>query len=625
MSPGRGIALAALCVVGCLGLPGPAGGAVHRLTEGLFLLSDSARPPPDDAPWEPVVLPDSWVESRPGVRGTGWYRFELPPLTDVDGLAGIYLPRLDMNAAVWLDGELVAQCGSFEAPMARCWNRPMYVPLGRLERRPRILEVRLATGLTDGGLGPVLVGPQRVLLPRYDRAWFLRVAVVRHFSGMAVLVAVLMLVFWVGSRDPVYGYFALLLLLWGVASLDHHVRDAPVSHAVWEWTSDSAIDWMAVVGVLVTHRLARLRRPRLERALVAVVALGCATAALVPAAHLHDVLRVTHVGAIGLGIYAAWVLLQGPREHPWARRVAVVATLGAVGVGAHDYFEAVGVLGMDTPRLLALIAPLLTFAFASLLGIRFVNQLERTRLLNRELEGRVQEKHEELLANFERVRQLERERAVTAERQRIMREVHDGMGAQLVSALAMVEGGQSSNAEISDVLRSSIDDMRLVVESLDPDVDDLAMLLGMIRGRIEPRLRRRGLRFDWRVTDLPRVERFGPPQFLNVLRIFQEAVTNTVKHARASVVTVTTGVWPEEGEPRGVLLELCDDGVGLPPDVPAGRGLRNMVRRAWDVGADLRIEKTGQGTRVVLFIPFDPRDLAAGPGEDVEGAERKMG
>jgi len=612
VSPGRAIAVAVVCALGLACAPGASGpgpsdgGKVLRLDEGRFLRSDSERPPPAGAAgWEPVVLPDRWAQSRPGERGTGWYRFEIPELPQTS-LLGLYLPRLDMNVSVWMDGELLGQCGRFAEPMARCWNRPFYVPLGRLERRPRTLAVRLDTGLTHGGLAPLLLGPHETLLPRYLRDRFLRLGVVRHFSGMAVLVAALMLVFWAGSRDSVYGYFALLITLWGGSALDSHVRDVPVSHAVWEWATHACVDWMAVVGVLVSHRLARLERPRVERAVIAAMALATAISALVPPERLHDVVGAVHGFAIGLGLYAGWVMFRGARDNARGRNIAVVAITGAVAIGLHDLLILNGFLPMDQPRLMVLVAPLLTFSFAILLGFRFVQQLERTRNLNLDLEESVREKEEELIANFRRVRELERERAVASERARIMREVHDGMGAQLVSALAMVESGESSETEVSDALRSSIDDMRLVVDSLDPDVDDLPMLLGMIRGRSETRLRRRGLRFDWRVTDLPRIDRFGPPQYLNVLRIFQEALTNVLKHAGARVVSVTTGLWQPGGVAAGVFVELRDDGCGIDPDATSGRGLRNMVRRAWDVGGELRIEDAEPGTRVTLVIPFEP-------------------
>jgi hypothetical protein len=105
-----------------------------RLVEGRFLLHDSERPPPDTHPgWTDVQLPDRWDRSRPGQRGIGWYRFEVPPPEDPNTPLALYLPHFNMNAAIWLNGEfaaarVAAARGSASAESAR-WGR-------RWESRP---------------------------------------------------------------------------------------------------------------------------------------------------------------------------------------------------------------------------------------------------------------------------------------------------------------------------------------------------------------------------------------------------------------------------------------------------------------------------------------------------------
>jgi signal transduction histidine kinase len=82
---------------------------------------------------------------------------------------------------------------------------------------------------------------------------------------------------------------------------------------------------------------------------------------------------------------------------------------------------------------------LLTMGWALL--ARLVDSHVETLVLNRELEDRVEEKHRELERNYARLAALERDRAVAEERARLMRDVHDGVGGQLVSTLALVEAG----------------------------------------------------------------------------------------------------------------------------------------------------------------------------------------
>src|SRR5690606_34827795 len=94
-----------------------------------------------------------------------------------------------------------------------------------------------------------------------------------------------------------------------------------------------------------------------------------------------------------------------------------------------------------------------------------------------------------------------------------------------------------------------------------------------------------------------------------VLRIFQEAVVNALRHAQARVFTVRTG---EERDATGawVFVEIADDGKGFAAGAPeealragGGRGLGNMRRRAEAIGAQLSLTSGPGGTTVRLRLP----------------------
>jgi signal transduction histidine kinase len=172
----------------------------------------------------------------------------------------------------------------------------------------------------------------------------------------------------------------------------------------------------------------------------------------------------------------------------------------------------------------------------------------------------------------------------------------------------MVEKGRARRSEIAASLRSSIDDMRMVIQSLDPNVDDLNVLLGVFRSRNEPRLRAHGLRPCWEIEDLPTFGRLGRTEYLHILRILQEAVTNVARHAKAKTIRVRAGVGEDEEGRAGVLIEVMDDGIGIGSESSMGRGRVNMERRARMIGGELRIDSTSEGTRVELWIPENPAD-----------------
>ncbi len=590
----------------------PGNESVESLVRGSFLLSDHARPPPDAAAgWEPVSLPDWWDRSRPGARGNAWYRFELPAVDPSGERWGILVPHLNMNAAAFVNGELVGSGGRFEEPVAHRWNHPLYFPFSPQLLRPEgnVLHLRLFGYGSHSGVGEVLVGPDRMLAGRHASERFWRVDLSRFLTTLTALVSFITAALWLGSRESVYGYFSLATLLWSINSLNYHVVSTPVPYSIWEWSVHVSLDGFAVCLVFFAHRFLDLRRPRVERA---VLAYGVAVAAAAALAAWHGsptrfdaVVNVSHAVAIGLGAYCPLLLFtrrgQLSRFEIWAY---ALTGLAAVSVSLPEFAIQLGLLPPGSPRPFLLAAPIVIFGLGTILGVRFLEAFGRARNLNVELERSIAEKRAELEANFERVRKLEEAHLIAEERARIMREVHDGLGGQLVSTLALVEGGDASPAEVAEALRASLADMRLVVDSLDPALHELPTLLGVFRSRVEPGLRRSGLRFQWKVTDLPPLPHFGPEDFLQILRIVQEAVTNVVKHAKARVITIATGLREEDGRP-GIAVEIRDDGVGLVAERTGGHGLRNMRERAGRIGARRQVSGDSGGTALVLWLPLE--------------------
>lgn len=233
---------------------------------------------------------------------------------------------------------------------------------------------------------------------------------------------------------------------------------------------------------------------------------------------------------------------------------------------------------------------------------RVSRALAESQRLNATLEERVREKQRELERQFDTLQRLTREAAVAEERRRLMADMHDGIGASLISTLSLVECGEASGEQVAAALRECIDDLRLAIDSLEPADGDLAPVLGGLRYRLEPRLKAHGIALDWQVQELPRLACLTPPNVLNVLRILQEAFTNVLKHARAKRIRVATAV--DSGR---VAIEVSDDGRGF-DGTPSehGHGLDNMRKRATAIGGDLRIAQSAAGTTLSLSLPIAP-------------------
>ncbi len=223
--------------------------------------------------------------------------------------------------------------------------------------------------------------------------------------------------------------------------------------------------------------------------------------------------------------------------------------------------------------------------------------------LNAELERRIAQKSEEIKATFARVEEAKHEWALTSERQRILADMHDGVGASLVGLLRHVQSGRADRASIEQRVQEALQEMRLAVDALQPREGDLAAVLGNLRFRLDDMIRSSGVTLAWEVEELPEVEELTPSAVFCVQRILLEAITNALKHARAQRLRVTARTCGED-----VKICIGDDGSGFDLSChAAGLGLANMRARAQRIGARITIQSNpDSGTEVTVHYPRAP-------------------
>jgi signal transduction histidine kinase len=599
----------ALALAGCA--PGtPPDGPSSEVTEvhaAQLRLGDAEEPPSVRlAGWSWVGLPDRWGLARRREATRGWYRVVLDLPSTPSDLWAVYLPHVSMNAAVYVNGSLVGSGGRFREPLARIAQRPLFfrLPPGLLHAGRNVIHVRVAVSpRAPGGLAPFAIGPSTLLRPGYERRFLLQVTLVQwSWVLLCAAAALLLAVHLRRPRPSTYGWLAGAAGSLSLFTAGEWVVEPPVSSGPWEWATAVGALGFAVCCVIALHRVFGRRPRRIEGLLLGQLSLGALLLAVVPPLAFGPVALVWRLIAFGIGAYFL-ALIYRARPRTVRNRWILIPAAAATALGVHDFAGLVGLRALPGPELFPLVPVLFIIPLSWLMIVRFVEALSEAEALNRELETRVAAKGLELERNHARLRDLERRSVLAAERERLMRDVHDGIGSQLVAALALAEASGPSQ-RIGATLRDALDDLRLVIDSLDPVEGDLPAVLGMLRSRLESRLEREGVRLEWEVGELPPLPRLGPPGALHALRIVQEAITNALRHARAHTIRVRTG---EEKGPKGVpgvFVEVADDGVGMGPRGAAGgRGLGNMAHRAAELGGRLEVVSGGRGTCVRLWIP----------------------
>jgi PAS domain S-box-containing protein len=199
-----------------------------------------------------------------------------------------------------------------------------------------------------------------------------------------------------------------------------------------------------------------------------------------------------------------------------------------------------------------------------------------------------------------------RERLVSAreeERKRLRRDLHDGVGPQLAALTLKLETARNLlsydpqasalMAELSEHARATVSDVRRSVHALRPPALDELGLIGALR-EVAAQYSHNGLCVSVEVPgSMPPL-----PAAVEVAayRIAQEAMTNAVRHARASNCLVRIAL----DEETGVLsLEIEDDGRGIGEKRKGGVGMHSMRERAEELGGKCTIESSLVGGTLV--------------------------
>ncbi|RYF15066.1 MAG: hypothetical protein EOO30_16015 [Comamonadaceae bacterium] len=582
-------------------------GPVVEITALDFLKSDDPAPPAADAAWVGRTLPDNWRRSNPGQSGYGWYRATFR-LAQAPGEAwAAYLPTVATTHQLSINGTDVGG-GAMTGPYSRALGKPQFNAIAahllRAGDNELLLRLRVAPNLR-GGLGPITLGPRAVVAPLYERDLLLRVSLPRSMNMALVFVGLLVLLLWLRRpTESIYGIFAALALVWSLRNF-HYTASPAIPSALWEAFVLGSLGVVVVLNWIFMRRYTGAPPRRAEWVLAAGAVLSMAAFALLDPAVVSALRLPWYVGCAAFGAWAVAILVRhlratrGRREAgPWVILGALVITLL---LGVTDLAVSAQVLPFGPAARMAYGAPVLLCALVYALAEDYFRTYDEARARNADLERRVQERAQELERTHQQLRALERAATVAAERDRLMRDMHDGIGSQLITTLEAVERGRSGPADVAALLRECMDDLRLMIDSLEPDERSLQIALANLRYRLEPRLRAAGVALEWDVADgmnLP-----SPGAVLHVLRIVQEAVGNALKHAGASRLRVAGRM-----ETGFLVLEVADDGCGLAPrarpaDAPAGRGLGNMQARARQLAGTLEQAARGPGTTWILRVP----------------------
>ena len=311
-------------------------------------------------------------------------------------------------------------------------------------------------------------------------------------------------------------------------------------------------------------------------------------------------------------LQSVWFLMLA--FHDYAVQVRLVDKLSDSGLEAGWsglLFEHIPVLFLGMPTLLVIAGYMLLVRY-------------RDKVIALEYSKEVFEQREVELAEIHSKRELTATTDATLlERERIYQDIHDGIGSQLVKAIFSLRHPGSDSLKVVHNLQACLQDLRLVIDAQPEAQVDIQTTVFAFCVTQELHLEGSGLTISYHVGPESTVYE-DPKVNLNVLRVLQESLSNTLRHSGAKTIDVKLEVGKSH-----LTLAITDDGNGhrrsaaqiLAQQAAYGssgsRGITGLALRAADIGATYTINIAESGTKVYLSVPL-PDDMKINSGRQAE-------
>ena len=549
--------------------------------------------------------PNTLISSVTNATTIAWYRLKVSNFTAGAYPLMLYTARVKVEGpiAVYLDGHLIHQ---LQLAGPTWYWPPLWLELDNGERSaiPHEILFRLQyVRHTNTALASVWLGSSAALGWRYQARQWLQVYIPMMSSGAFLAVGLFALVVWFKrEQGKGYGLFALLAGAQFIRSL-HFFCDFPLANDWFAWISVNSLFWVIAIvhafQVLMHGKPQRWLSTILNGIIILIGLLSLPIVATLP--NTPEVTPLIYLLAMAASITVTIAGFIASWRHS---SEAMLVTIG-IGLcflyGVSDWALQSNFLGPENWYLGPYMNLQNFVMFCYLMYRRYIGALTHVENSNEQLALRLRAREDELAQSYSRLSEIEHKQTVAEERQRLMQDMHDGLGSSLHSALRAIERGSLDAIAVSDILRACIDDLHLTIDSMEPVEANLLLLLATLRYRLGNRLQSATMKLHWEVVDVPSLEWIDPRTALHILRILQEALTNIVKHTKATEIHVATGF-----DERYVHVSISDNGAGFYVESvqqSGNKGLGNQKRRAAAIGGDIQWKSNHAGTKVTLWLP----------------------
>jgi signal transduction histidine kinase len=373
-------------------------------------------------------------------------------------------------------------------------------------------------------------------------------------------------------------------------------RNLPWSNEATQFLLASS--WAVLLALAAQFLLtfAQLRSRAIEIVVAAQWVLLPLTLLLAGPEHLRLVANGWYV-LLGLELAAVAVIylstVRRLRPQDFGPMALVLAAAGLLLV--LEYAAQWRLLPPGNLSLAQVLAPLLLLGVGARLFLMFAQALKRAEDDRTRLRGDLTAAMADFDARVDRATAQRVEQFSERERKRIAGDLHDDLGARLLTIVHNTDADKTP-----ELAREALEEMRLSVRGLAGKPVALADAMADWRAEVLARLEQAGVRGRWDPGGTIGDQVLPARTFMQLTRILREAVSNVIKHSRATSCEIVCGV--AEGS---LELAVRDDGKGIAGEEHRGQGLWSMKRRAKNLSGQCLVEsRPGSGVLVTVHVPL---------------------
>jgi signal transduction histidine kinase len=575
-------------------------GTSMTFDHALFLHRGDAIPPVDWSKAELRRLPDRWGINGPSYPTIGWYRVTWRQAESsvsqaryllIDNQYGkhqVYVNRIAITPDFNRDETALNR---FIVPVK------VLIPSALLTSGKNTIDIRIWSDGRYWTIGRIMMGSET----KVDRLYWSRrvLSIEGSIFCSAMTFALSVFIAWLGLKQSdihVYGWFSAAGIAWVYRNLLHILPNVPMQISLWRFDLLLSCSDLLVASLLLMFILSWIDRssPRKQTILLGICLISFALPFISPISLVENftIRNIVIALTFSMGCFMCYCIIRRALTLPKLQRIACSLALSLCLIFAiNDIIYQTPLVEYGVGFLLLPYTSLLFSLLVTwLLVTQYRDLMRTTQASNEQLEFLVAARTLALEQSHREIESLSQQELITRERGRVMRELHDGVGAQLAIVNKLLEHSSQEQHELRHLIQEALDALRLTVDSSGGNDRDLLSTLGDFRYTLSPRLGTLGIELVWRML-VEEDELFaGPECALDCLRITQEMVANTLKHAQATKVVF------EFAFRHNIFSIRClNDGVRpVSKSGRVGNGLRNIETRASRHHGSVRAARVGE-------------------------------